>query len=288
MKKIKFAMATLTAVAALTACSTPAPTSVIEFNYQVDNGKANGIVQVFDLSGNTVVQIRDLNPKTTHFLDSKNAPIAFKVMGESVVLTGMHSSFTVSTASAASRVVRKPTAPLPEPTTVTIATATGTKKLSAADSTATIETEITRIRKELLELKAMLAAAAPAREGRPAAPVAATAEQAGQPKAQVVIVSFANNSRNFNPADDQRSQLLAMSHNAERISIRGFTDSESATPGSVALARARAEAAKRYLLSMGVTARKIDVRYDGAGKFIADNRSAAGKAANRRVEIGGT
>lgn len=278
-------MATFAAVAALTACSTPAPTAFIEFNYQVDNARANGIVQVFDLSGNTVVQIRDLNPKTTHFLDSKNAPIAFKVMGENVVLTGQHASFTVSTAAAASRVIRKATAPLPEPFTVTVATATGTKQLSAADSTETIETEITRIRKELSELKAMLAAA---RDAVPAAPSVATTEQARQKEAQVVIVSFANNSRQFNPAQEQKSQLLALSQSAESISVRGFTDSDLPTPGSVALARARAEAAKRYLISMGVTERKIVVRYDGAGKFIAENRSAAGKAANRRVEIGGS
>jgi outer membrane protein OmpA-like peptidoglycan-associated protein len=229
-----------------------------------------------------------LNPKATHFLDAKNAPIAFKVMGENVVLTGRHASFTVSTAAAASRVIRKPTAPLPEPVTVTVATATGTKQLSTADSNETIEAEIRRVRKELGELKAMLAAAAAARDAGPAAPIVATAEQARQAEAQVVIVSFANNSRQFSPAQEQKSQLLALSQSAESISIRGFTDSDFPTPGSVALARARAEAAKRYLVSMGVTARKIVVGYDGSGKFIAENRTAAGRAANRRVEIAGS
>lgn len=281
-------MATLAAVAALTACSTPAPTAFIEFNYQVDNAQANGIVQVFDLREDTVVQIRDLNPKTTQFLDAKNAPIAFKVMGENVVLTGKHASFTVSTAAAASRVIRKPTAPLPEPVNVTVAAATaaGTKQLSTANAPQTIEAEITHIRKELAELKAMLAAAA--RDPGPAAPVVATTEQARKAEAHVVIVSFANNSRQFKPGQEQKSQLLALSQSAKSISIRGYTDSEFQTPGSVALARARAEAAKRYLVSMGVTERKIVVGYDGAGKFIAENGSAAGRAANRRVEIAGS
>jgi outer membrane protein OmpA-like peptidoglycan-associated protein len=39
---------------------------------------------------------------------------------------------------------------------------------------------------------------------------------------------------------------------------------------------------------MGVSAAKIVVGFDGAGKFIAENRSPAGRAANRRVEIGGS
>jgi outer membrane protein OmpA-like peptidoglycan-associated protein len=104
----------------------------------------------------------------------------------------------------------------------------------------------------------------------------------------VVIVSFPNNGRQFVPAQDQRTKLLALSQTAELISVRGFTDSESATQGSIALAKARAEAAKRYLVSMGVSAAKIVTGFDGAGKFIAENNSSAGRAANRRVEIGGS
>ena len=104
MKNLKLTLLTYAMVAVLTGCNTSAPSTAIGFNYSVDNGKANGIVQVFDLSGNTVVQVRDLNPKTTQFLDGKNSPIAFKVVGENVVLAGMHSLFTVSTSMAASRI----------------------------------------------------------------------------------------------------------------------------------------------------------------------------------------
>lgn len=287
MKKLKLALLICATSAALAACSTPAPTAVIGFNYEIDNARANGIVQVFDLSGNTVVQVRDMNPKTTQFLDAKNAPIPFKIVGENAVLTGMHSSFTVSTAAAASRVLRKQTAPLAEAPTVVVAAAPANKQMSAADSDAAIVAEIARMRKELAELKAFLAAAA-ARDAAPPAVAAADTGQANAPEASMVIVSFPNNSRQFNPARDQRTKLLALSRTAEAISVRGFTDSEFATPGSVALAKARAEAAKRYLISMGVSPAKIVVGFDGAGKFIAENRSPAGRAANRRVEIGGS
>lgn len=289
MKKLKLVLLTCTTVAMLAACTTPAPTTVIGFNYEIDNARANGIVQVFDLSGNTVVHVRDMNPKATQFLNAKNVLIPFKVVGENAVLTGMHESFTMSTATAASRVRRKQSAPTTETVAATVAVAPALKQKSAAETDAAIVAEIARMRKELSELKAMLAAAA-ARDAAPSAPnVAATDVGKGANTApSVVIVSFPNNSRQFSPAQDQRSKLLALSQTAEHISVRGFTDSDFPTAGSVALAKARAEAAKRYLVSMGVSAGKIVVGFDGAGKFVAENKTAAGRAANRRVEIAGS
>lgn len=272
----------------MSACMTPTPTAVIGFNYAVDNAKANGIVQVFDLGGNTVVHVRDMNPKTTQFLDVKNSPIPFKVVGENAVLTGMHSSFTVSTTSAASRVLRKADAPTAAPVAAT-APAPKAKLQPADESDAAIVAEIARMRKELAELKKILAAAA-ARDATPSAPTVAVTSVGEGDRAEpsVVIVSFPNNSRQFNPAQEQRTKLLALARASESISVYGFTDSEFATAGSTALAKARAEAAKRYLVSMGVSASKIVVGFHGAGKFIAENQSSAGRAANRRVEIGGS
>lgn len=289
MRNLKQALLSCAVAVLLGACAAPAPISVIGFNYEIDNARANGIVQVFDLSGDTVVHIRDMNPKSTQFLDAKNQPIVFKVVGENAVLSGMHSSFTVSTASAASRVIRKAGAPSTEPAAIM---APGMRPPSAlpgaTESEPAIVSEIARIRKELAELKTLLADAATRDARTPAAPVAAMEPSSSDHGEQsVVIVSFANNSRHFNPAQDQRTQLLALSHSPGTISVRGFTDSEFATPTSSALAKARAEAAKRYLISMGVSPAKIVVGFDGAGKFIAENRSPAGRAANRRVEIAG-
>ena len=59
LKKLKLAFVTCSIAAMMAACSTPAPTAVIGFNYEIDNAKANGIVQVFDLSGNTVVSLSE-------------------------------------------------------------------------------------------------------------------------------------------------------------------------------------------------------------------------------------
>lgn len=284
MKKLNHALLTCVAAAVLAACTTPpAPTSVIEYNYTIDNAKANGIVQVFDLSGNTVIQIRDLNATATHFYDAKNAPIPFTVMGENVVLAGLHLSFTVSTATAASRIVRKNSAAMPG----VARHAAGANAAGPSGQDEAISAEIGRIRKEIAELKLLLASA----NARPAPLEVAAGEGEDRETPvdpSVVIVSFANNSRQFAPAAEQKSQLAALGQTARNISIRGYTDSEVATTGSTALAKARAEAAKRYLIAMGVTPKRIRVSYEAAGNFIVDNRSAAGRAANRRVEIGGS
>ena len=287
MTKIRLAVLSCTTAALLAACSTPAPTAVIAFNYDIDNAKANGIVQVFDLSGNTVVQVRDLNPKAIQVFDVGNAPIPFKVIGENVVLEGVHGSFTVSTAAAASRVIRKGDAPAARPA-VTAAAAIPVEASRASKSDEAVVAEIAHMRKELAELKAILAVAAGTQVPNVTIGATARASENAATEATVVIVSFPNNGRDFAPAQNQRAQLLALSREATNISVHGFTDSEMATAGSAALAKARADAAKRYLMSMGVSPDKIVVAFDPARKFLTENRTANGRAANRRVEIAGS
>lgn len=291
MKSFKFAIFSCVAAGLMSACATPpAPTvAAIGFNYVIDNGKANGIVQVFDLSGNTIVHMRNVNLNTTKFVGDNNMPISFKIVGENVALDAIYQSFTVLTANAASRVVRKVDAPAAA--RAIAATAAPTPSAASAPAPApdaAIIAEIARMRRELADLKATLAAAArePVPNTVPNTTVSAVSQTSAHP--QVVIVSFPNNSGQFNPAQDQRSQLLALSHSAANIAVRGYTDSDAETPRSNALAKARAEAAKRYLVSMGVSAEKITVDFNGAGNFIADNASPGGRAANRRVEIAGT
>ncbi|CAN7642054.1 OmpA family protein [Massilia sp. LjRoot122] len=267
------------------------PPSPIGFNYQVDNGPANRIVQVFDLSGNTVVQIRNVDPKSTRIYNARNVEIPYKVMGENVVLEGLQNSFTVSSDRAASRVIR--TAPVSADTSTPLpavpaarAAAGANPGIMAATSSARDEkllAEITRIKTELAELKRMLAAAEPPSTGNQSA----IAHQAPVPteSTDVVRVSFANNSEYFAPPREVRDQLVQMAKSATVVEVRGFTDSAQRSRTSEALAKGRASAAKRFLMRHGVDGKKVRVEYEPAGKFVTDNTTAEGKAANRRVEI---
>lgn len=293
MKKLKLGMIVAMTMAGLCvgAC-TSTPPSPITFNYQVDNAKANCIVQVFDLSGNTVVQIRNLDPKTTHFYNAQNAEIQYKIMGENVVLNGLQSNFTVSSTHAASRVVR--TSPLPA-AVVPSASAGQTNGAAAvprpvSDDSSPDEkllAEIARIKSEIADLKRKIAAS----ESQAASPLLTVAQPA-QPapaepahQADVVYVTFKDNSQHFAPPREIRARLVEMAKQANAVEIRGFTDSVQPSATSEALAKGRADAAKRFLVRRGVDSRKIRVEYESAGKFATENSTVEGRAANRRVEI---
>lgn len=280
-------------VLSLAACTIQrAETSAIEYNYVIANGKANGIAQVFDLGPNTVVQMRGFGKETTSFLDSQNSPIAFRVMGENIVLAGKHPSFTVATASAVSQITRRGGEPIPQPVALAAATPTKAEPSSLGTPSDTdqkaIAAEIMRIKFEIAELKSFIASvnepgSAPTLAEVSRAPALPDDLDAIEP--EVVIVSFPNNGKNFTPRGEQKTKLTGLAKAGKPIEIRGYTDATKPTAGSRALARARAESARRYLIAMGALPDKISIDYLPAGGFIADNGSPQGRAANRRVEI---
>ena len=292
MKRIKIGLMVGVALAAagIGGCMTMLP-SPIGFNYQVDNGQANRIVQVFDLSGNTVVQIRHVDPKGTRFRNAHNVEIPYKIVGENAVLDGLHNSFTVSSSRAASRVVR--ITPIPDATASATpaldpAVAAALAQASAASGEQVVDekvaAEITRIKKELAELKKMLAAAEfPSVNAQ--APVAPAFPAATEPQAEVVRISFADNSLYFAPPRKVRAHLVEMAQSAKTVEVRGFTDIAQPSATSEALAKGRAAAAKRFLVRHGVDGKKVRVEYESAGKFATENTTVEGKAVNRRVEI---
>jgi outer membrane protein OmpA-like peptidoglycan-associated protein len=71
-----------------------------------------------------------------------------------------------------------------------------------------------------------------------------------------------------------------------RITISGHTDNVGKASDNVALSQRRSDSVKAYILSQGVPARCVlsSTGY-GSEKPVADNKSVAGKAANRRVEL---
>jgi OOP family OmpA-OmpF porin len=83
--------------------------------------------------------------------------------------------------------------------------------------------------------------------------------------------------------DDLSSKLKDM--NLEVIIAVGHTDSIGTDAYNQKLSVRRAEAVKAYLQSKGVEANRIYTEGKGEKQPVADNKSAAGRAKNRRVEI---
>ncbi len=69
------------------------------------------------------------------------------------------------------------------------------------------------------------------------------------------------------------------------LMIEGHTDASGDEAKNLALSKARAKAAKEYLVSKGIDASRLTSDGYGITKPVADNTTAAGRAKNRRVEF---
>ena len=83
--------------------------------------------------------------------------------------------------------------------------------------------------------------------------------------------------------DLDRVVQLLHDHPDARVRLFGFSDSSGGRDANRRLAQARADAVARALAVRGV--RAAVVRGLGAARPVADNRDAAGRERNRRVEI---
>jgi OmpA-OmpF porin, OOP family len=73
--------------------------------------------------------------------------------------------------------------------------------------------------------------------------------------------------------------------NVEAVITVGHTDSVGTDGYNQALSMRRAEAVKAYLVSAGVDKSRVYTEGKGEKQPVADNKTAEGRAKNRRVEI---
>jgi outer membrane protein OmpA-like peptidoglycan-associated protein len=69
------------------------------------------------------------------------------------------------------------------------------------------------------------------------------------------------------------------------VEIQGHTDDVGADNANLLLSQSRANSVKKYLIEHGVSEGRLTANGYGETKPIADNKTAAGKALNRRVEF---
>jgi OOP family OmpA-OmpF porin len=71
----------------------------------------------------------------------------------------------------------------------------------------------------------------------------------------------------------------------KKVELIGHTDNAGARASNLSLSQARAEAVKAYVTGKGIRAEAISVSGEGPDRPVADNRSAEGRARNRRIEF---
>jgi len=70
-----------------------------------------------------------------------------------------------------------------------------------------------------------------------------------------------------------------------KVSVEGHTDSIGSDAYNQKLSERRAQAVRDYMVSQGIDAARISVKGWGKTTPIASNKTEAGRAENRRVEI---
>jgi OOP family OmpA-OmpF porin len=137
-------------------------------------------------------------------------------------------------------------------------------------------------------------AAAPAPVAAPAPPAAAPAPApAPQPPAATKVTYAADAFFDFDKSvlkaegkaklDDLVGKVKGI--NLEVIIAVGHTDSVGTDKYNQRLSVRRAEAVKAYLVSKGIEKNRVYTEGKGEKQPVADNRTAEGRAKNRRVEI---
>jgi OOP family OmpA-OmpF porin len=101
-------------------------------------------------------------------------------------------------------------------------------------------------------------------------------------------VNFATNSAALTAASmailDETAATLGKNPQV-RAEVAGHTDSTGSAARNRVLSQQRAEAVMRYLVSKGASAGNLTARGYGPDQPRAENRSAQGRSANRRVEL---
>lgn len=127
----------------------------------------------------------------------------------------------------------------------------------------------------------------------PAAPVMEQVEEVVVVKEETIVVRdllFAFDSAKLDPADKAKlDTIVARLRNeapSARLSVTGHTDSVGSDAYNLKLSEKRAKSVADYLVTSGIPADSV-LSVGGAGESqpVADNKTAEGRALNRRVEI---
>jgi len=78
---------------------------------------------------------------------------------------------------------------------------------------------------------------------------------------------------------------ILQEHSTLKVSIDGYTDNVGKAASNLTLSQKRADAVKAYLVKKGISADILTATGHGMDNPIADNKTAAGRALNRRVEF---
>jgi outer membrane protein OmpA-like peptidoglycan-associated protein len=87
------------------------------------------------------------------------------------------------------------------------------------------------------------------------------------------------------PLLNEVAALILAHPEIKQLSIEGHTDNQGGRKYNLKLSRARAQSLVRYMISRGVEASRLSASGFGPDRPVATNKTAAGRAKNRRVDF---
>ena len=90
--------------------------------------------------------------------------------------------------------------------------------------------------------------------------------------------------------DASKAILVEVAHSLAgnpgvRVEVGGYTDNTGSRRTNTRISQQRAEAVEKFLVENGVSPAQIDAKGYGEDNPVADNKTEAGRAQNRRVEL---
>jgi outer membrane protein OmpA-like peptidoglycan-associated protein len=101
-------------------------------------------------------------------------------------------------------------------------------------------------------------------------------------------IYFATDSAEITPESEKRLERCwsaIQTSPYKKIVIEGHTDSTHTQEYNLELSRRRALAVAEWLIEQGLDANQVETRAYGESRPVADNKTEAGRALNRRVDI---
>jgi OOP family OmpA-OmpF porin len=156
------------------------------------------------------------------------------------------------------------------------------------------ENAIKECNPELFPEPRVVAPPPPAPKPAPVAAVAVAPVIVAAPKSKVMVFQeaalFGFDKADLTPAGQEairkyREEARAEMNTATLVKITGHTDSTGAPQYNQQLSLRRAQAVRDYLVKLGGNPGIMEVAGMGEANPIADNKTAAGRAQNRRVEV---
>jgi OmpA-OmpF porin, OOP family len=101
-------------------------------------------------------------------------------------------------------------------------------------------------------------------------------------------VTFATGKATLTPESEARLQDVAKQLQASpevRVQVAGFTDNTGSRSTNIKISQKRAVAVEKFLEQNGVSPAQLSAKGFGPDRPVASNKTAAGRAKNRRVEL---